>query len=109
MFEQLRQIEARYQELSRLLADPAVIGQPAEYARYAKMHADLSAAVDKFDELKRVLERINEARYILADEPDRELRELARSELDDLEARQSVLEAELIGRASCRERVYDDV
>jgi len=95
MFEQLRQIEARYQELSRLLADPAVIGQPAEYARYAKMHADLSAAVDKFDELKRVLERINEARYILADEPDRELRELARSELDDLEARQSVLEAEL--------------
>ena len=95
MFEQLRQIEARYQELSRLLADPAVIGQPAEYARYAKMHAELSEAVGKFDELKRVLERINEARYILAEELDRELRELARSELDDLEARQSVLEAAL--------------
>ena len=95
MFEQLRQIEARYQELSRLLADPAVIGQPAEYARYAKMHAELSEAVGKFDELKRVLERINEARHILGEESDRELRELAKSELDELLARQSVLEAEL--------------
>ncbi len=95
MFEQLRQIEARYQELSRLLADPAVIGQPAEYARYAKMHAELSEAVGKFDELKRVLERINEARHILGEEPDRELRELAKSELDELLARQAVLEAEL--------------
>jgi peptide chain release factor 1 len=95
VFEQLRQIEARYQELSRLLADPAVIGQPAEYARYAKMHAELSEAVGKFDELKRVLERINEARHILGEEPDRELRELAKSELDELLARQSVLEAEL--------------
>jgi len=95
MFEQLRQIEARYHELSGLLADPAVIGQPAEYARYAKLHAELSEAVGKFNEMKRVLERINEARYILAEEPDPELRELARSELDELEARQSALEAEL--------------
>ena len=95
MFEKLRQIEARYQEISRLLADPAVIRQPAEYARHAKVHADLSGAVMKFDELKRVLERINEARYILAEDTDRELRELAKSELDELQARQGVLEAEL--------------
>lgn len=95
MFEKLRQIEARYQEISRLLADPAVIGQPAEYARHAKVHAELSGAVMKFDELKRVLERINEARYILAEDTDRELRELAKSELDELSARQGVLEAEL--------------
>lgn len=95
MFEKLRQIEARYQEISQLLADPAVIGQPAEYARHAKVHAELSGAVMKFDELKRVLERINEARYILAEDTDRELRELAKSELDELSARQGVLEAEL--------------
>jgi peptide chain release factor 1 len=95
MFEKLRQIETRYQELSRLLADPAVIGQPAEYTRYAKVHAELSGAVLKFDELKRVLERINEAKYILAEETDQELRDLAKSELDELVARQEILEAEL--------------
>ena len=96
MFEKLRQIEARYQEISRLLADPAVIGQPTEYARHAKVHAELSGAVQKFNQLKRVLERINEAKHILAEETDRELRELAKSEMDELVARQGILEAELM-------------
>jgi peptide chain release factor 1 len=95
VFEKLRQLETRYQELSKLLADPTVIGQPAQYARHAKVHAELSEAVEKFDELKRVLERINEARHILGEDTDRELRELARSELDELLARQETLEAEL--------------
>ena len=95
MFERLRQIEERYQELSRLLADPQVIGQPAEYARHAKAASNLSLVVERFTEYKAVLARITEARHILAEEPDRELRELAQSELDELTARQTALEEEL--------------
>ena len=95
MFERLRQIEERYQELSRLLADPQVIGQPAQYARHAKAASDLSLVVERFTEYKVVLARITEARHILAEEPDRELRELAQSELDELTARQTALEEEL--------------
>jgi len=91
----LRQIEERYQELSRLLADPQVIGQPAEYARHAKAASNLSLVVERFALYKAVLARITEARHILAEEPDRELRELAQSELDELAARQTVLEEEL--------------
>ncbi|MFQ5520919.1 MAG: peptide chain release factor 1 [Candidatus Methylomirabilia bacterium] len=95
MFEKLRQIEERYQELARLLADPQVIGQPAEYARHAKAHADLGEIVQRFEDYKRVLARISEAQHILAEEPDRELRELAEAEVGDLEGRQAVLEQEL--------------
>jgi len=95
VFERLRQIEERYQELSRLLADPQVIGQPAQYARHAKAASDLSLVVEGFTEYKAVLARITEARHILAEEPDRELRELAQSELDELTARQTALEEEL--------------
>ncbi len=95
MFDRLRQIEERYQELSRLLADPAVIGQPAEYARHAKAASDLSLVVERFHEYKAVLARITEARHILAEETDRELHELAQSELDELTARQAILEEEL--------------
>jgi len=95
MFEKLRQIEERYQELSRLLADPEVIGQPADYARHAKAHAELSQVVQRFDEYKRVLARISEARHILAGEADRELRELAQAEVEELGARQAALEQEL--------------
>ena len=95
MFEKLRQIEERYQELSRLLADPQVIRQPADYARHAKAHAELSQIVQRFDEYKRVLARISEARRILSGEADRELRELAQAEVEELGARQTGLEEEL--------------
>ncbi len=95
MFERLRQIEERHQELSRLLADPRVIGQPSEYARHAKAVSELGLVVRRFDEYKTVLARIGEARHILAEESDRELRELAQSELDELTRRQAALEEEL--------------
>ncbi|MFQ5829167.1 MAG: peptide chain release factor 1 [Candidatus Methylomirabilia bacterium] len=95
MFGKLRQIEERYRELSRLLADPKVIGQPAEYARHAKVHAELNEIVQRFDEYKLLLSRLSEARHILAEEADRELRELAHAEVEDLVGRQAALEAEL--------------
>jgi peptide chain release factor 1 len=95
MFEKLRQIEARYQELSRLLADPAVLGQPAEYARHAKAHSGLSLVVETFDAYKRILGQINDAKRILAEEADRELRELAQSEMNELDARRLSLESTL--------------
>lgn len=95
MFERLRQIQERYAELSRLLADPQVIGQPSEYARHAKAASDLSLVVERFEEYKAVLARLGEARHILAEETDRELRELAQSEADDLTVRQTALEEEL--------------
>ena len=95
MFDKLRQIEERYGELNRSLSDPQVIGQPALYARTAKAAADLAETVQKFAEYKGVLARVSEARHILAEDSDREMRELAQAEIDALTARQATLEDEL--------------
>ena len=95
MFDKLRQIEERYGELNRSLADPQVIGQPAVYARTAKAAADLADTVQKFDDYKSVLARVSEARHILAEDADREMRELAQAEIDELTARQAKIEEEL--------------
>jgi peptide chain release factor 1 len=95
MLEKLRQIEARSGELARLLADPQMIGQSAEYARLAKEHAELSQVVEQFQQYQTVLARLAEARSILADDADRELRVLAESEVDELTGRQASLEEEL--------------
>src|SRR5215467_3303564 len=95
MFDKLRQIEERYGELNRSLSDPAVIGQPAVYARTAKAASELAETVQKFDQYKGVLARISEARHILAEDADREMRELAQAEIDELSARQATLEDEL--------------
>jgi peptide chain release factor 1 len=95
MFDKLRQLEERYAELSRRLSDPQVIGQTTEYARTAKAAAELSEVVQKFGEYKDVLQRISEARHILAEDDDREMREMAQAEVDSLTGRQVRLEEEL--------------
>ncbi|MBI2524399.1 MAG: peptide chain release factor 1 [Candidatus Rokubacteria bacterium] len=95
MFDRLRQLEERYRDLSRRLSDPQVIGQPAEYARTAKAASELAEVVQKFDDYKTLLARISEAHHIVAEDTDREMREMAQAEVDLLTARQTALEEEL--------------
>ena len=95
LFDKLRQIEERSNEITRLLSDPAIFGQPAEYARLRKEHADSLEIVERFTTYREALRRIGEARHILAEGGDRELAELAQAEIDDLTAKQTVLEEEL--------------
>ena len=40
LFDKLRQIEDRSEELARALTDPALYGQTSEYARLRKEHAE---------------------------------------------------------------------
>jgi peptide chain release factor 1 len=95
MFDKLRQIEERWSELNRQLSDPAVLAQPVQYARTAKAASELAETVRKFDDYKGLLSRLSEARHILNEDADREMRELAQSEVDALVAQQAVLEEEL--------------
>src|SRR5262247_4825643 len=95
LFYKLRQIEERSNEITRLLSDPAIFTQPAEYARLRKEHADTLEVVERFTTYREVLRRIGEARHILAEGGDRELAELAQAEIDDLTGRQAALEEEL--------------
>jgi peptide chain release factor 1 len=95
LFDKLRQIEERSQEIARRLADPAIFSQQAEYARLRKEHADSQEIVERFGEYRDVLKRLSEAKHILAEDGDRDLRELAQAEVDELAGRQTALEAEL--------------
>ncbi len=95
LFDKLRQIEERSQEIARRLADPAIFSQQAEYARLRKEHADSQEIVERFGDYRDVLGKISEARHILAEGGDRELHELAQAEIDELSARQAALEADL--------------
>jgi peptide chain release factor 1 len=95
LFDKLRQIEERSQQIARRLADPAIFSQQAEYARLRKEHADSQEIVERFGEYREVLRRMSEAQHILAEGGDRELQELAQAEVDELSTRQATLEADL--------------
>src|SRR5258705_6340512 len=95
LFDKLRQIEERSQEIARRRAAPAIFSQQAEYARLRKEHSDSQEVVERFGEYRDVLRKLSEAQHILAEGGDRELAELAQAEIDELTTRQAALEADL--------------
>src|SRR5262249_34230814 len=95
MFERLNQIESKYDELTRALASPEVIGDSSRYQKTAKAHAELSEIVEKYREYKDLKRGIEESKTMIAEESDAELRAYAQEELSRLEERLAATEAEL--------------
>src|SRR2546423_2632090 len=95
LFDKLRQIEERSNQTGPALAARSILGQGAENPRRRKEHADPEEVVEKSAEYKDALKRPGGARHILAEGGDRELAELAQTEIDELSARQTTLEDEL--------------
>jgi peptide chain release factor 1 len=85
MLERLAEIERRYEELERLVTDPAVIANRREYAKLARERAQLEAVVEGYRERQRLERDIAEHRELLHD-GDVDIREMARSELPAIEA-----------------------
>jgi peptide chain release factor 1 len=95
LFDKLRQIEERSEELTRALSDPRLYTNPAELARLRKEHAETQEIVERFRDYREVLRRLGEARHLLGDGADRELQELAQAEVEELSGKQAALESEL--------------
>jgi peptide chain release factor 1 len=94
MFDRLKEVERRYEELERQVADPAVIANRREFARLAKERAQLEDTVVAWRERQRIAVDLAEHRE-LAQGKDPDLRELARAELPGLESRVEELDARL--------------
>jgi len=86
MFDRLAEIERRFDELERLVVDPAVIADRRAFATLSRERAQLEETVRIFRERRRLDAELSEHRALLGD-GDPELRELARAEIPALEAR----------------------
>ena len=93
MYEKLDEIEKRYEELQRKIADPSVVTDVSAYRTTMKSISEIEEVVAKFRELRDVRKRIADAKEMLRS--DDEMRELAEMELSELEPREPSLEAEL--------------
>jgi peptide chain release factor 1 len=93
--DKLREIEERYEELSRKLADPSVHQDPTTFQRHAKAHASLHPLVEKYRAYQRLMREQDEAAALLEEAVDPEMRALAEGELKALRGRREALEREL--------------
>ena len=94
MFGKIREIEDRYNELERHLGELKVIQDQKTYHKYAKEHSMLAPIITTFRKYQSSRDEIENNRSLLED-PDPEIRKLAKEEIETLRAGLSELEREL--------------
>ncbi len=90
----LHQIEVRFEELTRQLANPALIGDASEYRKAAKARSDLEEVVDKYRDWKKASSELDQARGMLQ-EQDADLRQMATDEVTRLQPEIEQIEHDL--------------
>ncbi len=95
MLERLNRVEERYEELTRLMADPAVTQDYGRLAQYAKERVGIEDVVSIYRAYKDVAKELEETKTLLTDDADPELRVLAEGEVTCLQARLDELESQL--------------
>jgi peptide chain release factor 1 len=94
MFSQIEEAERRLNTLEYELSKPEVIQQQNLYQKYLKEHVGLLHIVDAFRKYKETKEKIKGTQSLL-DDPDREIRELAQTEIGNLKHQLAKLEYEI--------------
>ncbi|MEO8247272.1 MAG: peptide chain release factor 1 [Chloroflexota bacterium] len=94
MIDRLREAEARYEELSRLLSTPEVANDPARLQELGREMARLDPIVAAFRTWSGLHEQLAAATEMTAD-PDEEVRVMARDEVTDVEGRLATVDAAL--------------
>ena len=96
ILEKLEGLVARFEEVSTLITDPASDCGPERVTSSSpKEYKELGDLMNARKEYMQVLGGIEEAKEIIANETDQEMREMAREELDACQARQPELEEQI--------------
>ena len=92
MFQKLEAVEQRYEELNKKISAPEVIARQDEWKNLMKEHAALVDVVEKYREYKKAQSDLEEAQQMLN---DKDLKELAEMEIDELRNKIPQIEEEL--------------
>ena len=95
ILEKLDGLESRYEEVSTLITDPNVISDQQRYVKLTKEYKDLEDIMKIRQRYMDCLEAIAEAKDILVNESDPDMKEMAREQLAENEALQPSLEEEV--------------
>ncbi|MEX2231687.1 MAG: peptide chain release factor 1 [Cyclobacteriaceae bacterium] len=95
MTEKLEDIKLRFEEVGQLLAQPETVRDMKKFSRLSKEYRDLEKIVIKFNALKEARKHLQQAKEVLDKEKDTEMREFAKSEIDELDTKIETLDSEL--------------
>lgn len=95
MFDRLQAVEDRYEKLNELLSDPDIVNDPKKLREYSKEQSDIQQTVEVYREYKEVKEQLQDAKAMLEEKLDADMREMVKEELSELEEQIEDLQAKL--------------
>lgn len=82
ILSRLEGVKARFEEVGQLITDPSIIADMGRYVKLNREYKQLEPVVKAMNAYRDLLSNIQNAKKMLAEEKDEELREMARDELE---------------------------
>ena len=95
MLDRLQAVEDRYEKLNELLSDPEVISDTNKLREYSKEQSDMQETVEVYREYKDVREQLRDAKAMLEDKLDADMRDMVKEEVSELEGQDKELSERL--------------
>jgi peptide chain release factor 1 len=95
MFEKLEKVKSRYFEISDLLAEEGITNDQNEFRKLSKEYSGLEDIVNAYDKYLGITKALEENKQLLYETNDTEMKELAKAELESLEADLEAIEIEI--------------
>ncbi|MBN9293548.1 MAG: peptide chain release factor 1 [Flavobacteriia bacterium] len=95
LLQKLQAIEYRFTEVGNLIVDPDIIADMQRYVKLNKEYKDLEEIVAVYKEYRNVISNINSSKELLETETDPEMREMAKTEIQELEDKKPELEEQI--------------
>ena len=88
-------LKLKFEEIGQQMTDPEVIGDMKKFVQLNKEYKELKPIIETSDRYRTAVNNLREAKDILANEKDEDLREMAREEVAELEPSIGKLEEEI--------------
>ena len=95
MLDKILQIEKKYKELGETLSDPAVIQDYNKFRDLSKQRKAMEETVELYYEWKKTTEAIDDAKQMLHEEKDDEMRQFLKAEIEANEEKIPVFEEKM--------------
>lgn len=95
IFEKLEGVKHRFNEVGELLMMPDIMTDMKRYVKLNKEFKELQPIIEAYDRYNLTLNNINSARELLAVEKDEEMREMAKTEIEELTEKLPSIEEEI--------------
>jgi peptide chain release factor 1 len=95
MLNRLEKVRERYEEVTRLLSDPAVVSNQERFRELSKEHSNLTPLIKAYGNYRKLKNDLEGLREITESSPDADMRQLAYAELDEAKTKLEQVEEEL--------------